>query len=172
MISRQALYHLDIDKNRKEQIEMYFDIAGMLEMFQSFGGPGSGSSPVTESSVNNQVEKVIQEQAGSLIESLLPSEAEVAKILKDNGFKVTDENEVVIDLTSVIRENVNLNDLNLTLPNVDLGGILPPGFDLSFLDNFVNLDSLIQGGGGGLPIGGGGGLPSGGGNSQSGNQNT
>lgn len=33
MITDQALIHLDVNKDRKEQIEMYFDIGAMLQMF-------------------------------------------------------------------------------------------------------------------------------------------
>lgn len=38
MITEQALMHLDINKNRKEKIEMFFDITEMINMFTSMSG--------------------------------------------------------------------------------------------------------------------------------------
>ena len=69
---------------------MYFDIAALFEMFSSFSGGGDDKSPLTSSALNGQVDMKIQEQAGTLVESLLPSVEEIAKILKDNNFTVTD----------------------------------------------------------------------------------
>lgn len=42
MITEQALMHLDVKKNRKEKIEMFFDISEMISMFTSMSGGGGG----------------------------------------------------------------------------------------------------------------------------------
>lgn len=45
MITQQALMHLDVNKTRKEQIEMFIDIGQMINMFSGgFGGGMDGDS--------------------------------------------------------------------------------------------------------------------------------
>ena len=79
------------------------------------GGPDM-PVPIDPNQANSQVDDLISQQAGSLIESLLPSVDDIAKILKDNNFNVTDQNELLIDLTQIIRQNLNLSNLDLTIP--------------------------------------------------------
>lgn len=63
MITEQALLHLDVNKTRKEQIEMFIDIGAMIDMFAPMSGGGgdaksggsSGSSGLNSTSIDQAV---------------------------------------------------------------------------------------------------------------------
>lgn len=82
----------------------------MLQMFTQMGGGGGGeagvpfgnadaSGEITNStSIDQTLNQQVNEQAGVLFKQLLPSTKEVAKILRDNNFNVTEDDKVLIDV--------------------------------------------------------------------------
>jgi hypothetical protein len=54
MISETATRHLNVSSHRKEKIELYFDIVGMINLFSSTTGAsigGGGSDQTTQSDI-------------------------------------------------------------------------------------------------------------------------
>jgi hypothetical protein len=67
MVSSYALRHLNVTSNRKEKVELYFDIIGLLNLFASSSGQSSGGS-------NGGLDA---------LQALLPSPKEIIAIMKD-----------------------------------------------------------------------------------------
>ena len=101
-----------------------------------FGSSDESVEVANSTSVDQSMNQELNEQLGTLFKQLLPSPSEVAKILKENNFNVTNDDTVVIDINQIIRDNVNLSAIDISIPSpINLTEILPPGTDLSFLDN-------------------------------------
>lgn len=86
--------------------------------------------------LDDQINQEVNDEVGSQLNALLPSVDEVAGLLKENGFNVSDDNNLVVDINQVVRDNLNLSSFDITIPSpINLTEILPIGTNLSFLDD-------------------------------------
>lgn len=71
------------------------------------------------------------------MKQLLPSTSQIIEIVRDQlNLEVNDDNTVKIDLSEIVRDNVDLGERTFTfqLP-FNLSSLFPAGFDLTRLDN-------------------------------------
>jgi len=76
----------------------------MISMFSSMSGGSANMGMAAESaapnatSLDQSVNQELNDQVGLLLEQLLPSTKEIAKILRQNNFNVTADDKLLIDV--------------------------------------------------------------------------
>mmetsp|Transcript_22269 Transcript_22269/g.34447 ORF Transcript_22269/g.34447 Transcript_22269/m.34447 type:complete len:800 (-) Transcript_22269:1038-3437(-) len=167
MISEAALRHLNVSSHRKEKVEVYFDLFGLMQTFGSasggFGGSSSESSDTSESSTESPtgnatgVEGLSNEMTSALA-SLLPSSSEIIAILRrDFGLPIKEDNTIELNVNQLIEENFDLSQFNITIPTFNISTVFPAldleqyaGVNLTSDDpnspfNQLNLKDFIDG---------------------------
>ena len=72
MISGPARRHLDVSDYRKEQLELYFDIAGTLSSLAEIAGTS-----------DHEVDPHVKDEVSATLRNFLPSTEDLTALLKD-----------------------------------------------------------------------------------------
>jgi hypothetical protein len=92
MLSASAKRHLDVSDYRKEKVELFFDVVGLLNQLSAFASLGVEDA---DDNVNSQVNSAFQ--------ALLPSPDEIAKILREQfNLTVSEENTITLDVNQIL----------------------------------------------------------------------
>ena len=77
---------------RKEKVELFFDVVGLLNQLSAFASLGVEDA---DDNVNSQVNSAFQ--------ALLPSPDEIAKILREQfNLTVSEENTITLDVNQIL----------------------------------------------------------------------
>jgi hypothetical protein len=97
VISSYALRHLGVSSDRKEKVEVYFDILGLIDIFMSVSGNSAKSSTEEEQTqgLNNEMNDALKE--------LLPSSDQMISIMKDTyQLPINDDNTLKVDIRDIL----------------------------------------------------------------------
>ena len=130
MASKNSLEYLGVSAHHKEQLELYFDLSGAVRLVESFTQQTKDAAGVDDEDDSDDDKPDL-----SLVEKLLRNFL---------GYEITDDDEVVVDLTFLAARQLDLYNLNFTLPSLGIADALRrTGLNLTDLESLnIEIDNL------------------------------
>jgi hypothetical protein len=135
MVAESALRHLSIDGHRKEKIEVFFDVAGLVQMFSGQLSSAGDDSEGFAQQLQDQLDKVVQQAFPS-------SEDLVGFLRKEYDLNITNNNILNVEVRQVL-EAFGPDILDIQIPTFNLTRLFP---DADFSDVYeLNLPIIGNG---------------------------
>ena len=118
MVADSALKRIGIKGNRKEKVELYFDVAGVMQLVS--GDSDAGANPM--SGLSDQ----LQDQIDSFIKDFLPTTPQIIEFLRSQfNLDISDDNKLTLNIADLVTDLTNSTVFDTAFPTFNLSNLLP-----------------------------------------------